>query len=120
MCASLLEQRALFAEQILVRYTEGVTHGFRVLRTQDGEVIADGDLSQVAHNGRVTDHLVFRFKDGSSHEETTIFSQHGNFRLISNRVVQKGPSFKNSTDTLIDASTGQVIIRLTEDGKEKV
>jgi hypothetical protein len=94
MSVSLLDQHALFAEQIPVRYSEGITHGFLVLRTQDGEVIADGDVSQVANNGRVTNHLIFRFKDGSSHEETTIFSQRGNFRLISNRVVQKGPSFK--------------------------
>jgi hypothetical protein len=120
MSVSLLDQHALFAEQIPVRYSEGITHGFLVLRTQDGEVIADGDVSQVANNGRVTNHLIFRFKDGSSHEETTIFSQRGNFRLISNRVVQKGPSFKNPSDTLIEASSGQVIAHFTDDGKEKV
>ena len=120
ICTSLLELPVAIAEQILVRYTEGVTHGFLLLRTQEGEVIAHGELSQVARDGRVTDHLVFRFKDGSSHEETTIFSQRGNFRLISNRVVQKGPSFKNPSDTLIDASQGQVTISFTGDGKEKV
>lgn len=120
ICTSLLGQPVTIAEQIPVRYTEGVTHGFLVLRTQQGEVIAHGEVSQVARNGRVTDHLIFRFKDGSSHEETTTFSQRGNFRLISNRVVQKGPSFKNPSDTFIDASQGQVTISYTDDGKEKI
>jgi len=120
MCTSLVEQPAVIAEQIPVRYTEGVTHGFLLLRTQEGEVIAHGELNQVARNGRVTNHLVFRFKDGSSHEETTIFAQRGNFRLISNRVVQKGPSFKNDSDTFIEASQGQVTISFSDDGKEKV
>ena len=120
MCCSLLGQPAAIAEQIPVRYTEGVTHGFLVVRTQEGEVIAHGELDQVARNGRVTDHVLFRFKDGSSHEETTIFSQRGSFRLISNRVVQKGPSFKKPSDTFIEASRSQVTVSFTDDGKEKV
>ena len=40
MWGSLLEQTAVNAEQVPVRYTEGVTHGFLLLRTQEGEVIA--------------------------------------------------------------------------------
>lgn len=119
MATSLLEQTAVNGEQIAVRYTEGVTHGFLLLRTQEGEIIAHGELNQVARNGRVTAHVLFRFKDGSSHEETTIFSQRGNFRLISNRVVQKGPSFKKPSDTFIEATRGQVTISFMDDGKEK-
>jgi hypothetical protein len=120
ICTGLFGQPVTIAEQIAVRFTEGVTHGFLLLRTQEGEVIAHGEVSQVARNGRVTDHLLFRFKDGSSHEETTIFSQRGKFRLISNRVVQKGPSFQKPSDTFIEASQGQVTISYTDDGKEKV
>ena len=62
-------------------------------------------------------------KDGSIYEETTIFSQRGRFRLLSDHVIQRVPSFKQPVDTLIDASTGQVKVRYTEDkdkGKEKV
>jgi hypothetical protein len=120
LCFNLLSRPAVIAEQIPVRYTEGVTHGFLLLRTQGGEVIAHGELNQVARDGRVTDHLVFRFKDGSSYEETTIFSQSGSFRLISNRVVQRGPSFKKPSDTFIATSQGQVTTSYTDDGKEKI
>jgi hypothetical protein len=33
---------------VAVRYPEGVSHGFLVLRTQEGKPIADGDLTQIA------------------------------------------------------------------------
>src|ERR1051326_1545754 len=119
-CIFFLQPALLIAEQLPVRYAEGAVRGFLVLRAEDGQIIGDGDLTQVARNGRVTDHLVFRFKDGSIHDETTIFSQRGSFRLISDRVIQSGPSFKTPSETLIDAATGQVTIRLKEQGKEKV
>jgi hypothetical protein len=111
----------LSAEQIAVRHVEGVEHGFLVLRTLDGEVIADGDLKQVVKGGRVTDHLFFRFKDGSIYEETAIFLQHGTFKLLSDRLVQQGPSFKHPIDASIDASTGQVTVRsIDDDGKVRI
>jgi hypothetical protein len=108
------------AETVAVRYREGVSHGFLVLRTQEGEPIADGDSTQVVQSDRVTSRMRFRFKDGSSYEQTTVFSQHGTFRLLSDHVAQKGPTFKRPMETAIDASSGQVTVRYTEDGKEKV
>jgi hypothetical protein len=78
-------------------------------------------MTQVAQGDRVTDHLVFHFKDGSIYEETTVFTQRGSFRLVSDHVVEKGPSFKQPMETSIDASKGQVTVRYTDgDGKEKV
>jgi hypothetical protein len=120
VCGSLIHPKALVAEQIPVRHVEGVTHGFLVLRTLDGSAIADGDLKQVVKGARVTSNLTFRFKDGSFYEETTVFSQRRRFHLLSDRVVQKGPSFKQQTDTSIDAVTKQITVRTTENGKEKV
>ena len=86
----------------------------------DGNAIADGDLKQVVKGGRVTDDLSFRFKDGSYYEETTVYWQRGRFRLLSDRIIQKGPSFKEQTDTYIDAITEQITIRNLDKGKEKV
>jgi hypothetical protein len=119
MLAAPLLPGALVAERIPVRYVEGVTHGFLVLRTADGKRIADGDLAQEAHGNRVSSRLTFHFSDGSLYEETTEFSQRRQFRLLRDHVVQKGPSFKHTTDTSIDATRGTVSIRYTEDGKEK-
>ena len=119
LVASLLPPTAS-AESVAVRYPEGVSHGFLVLRTQDGKPIADGDSTQVARGDRVTNRMRFRFKDGSIYEESTVFSQHGTFRLLSDRVRQKGPTFKRPMETAIDATSGQVTVRYTDDGKEKV
>jgi len=104
-----------------VRYRAGLIHGFLRLSTLDGEAIAAGDLTQVARGDQVTTQLIFRFKDGSRQEETTVFSQRGNFRLISYHMVQKGPSFKNASDLSVTCATGQVTVRYTDDdGKEKI
>jgi hypothetical protein len=120
ICEAILEPNLLTAEQVPVRHMEGVLHGFLVLRTLQGETIANGDLQQVVQGDRVTSRLIFRFKDSSLYEETTVFSQRGSFRLLSDRVIQRGPSFKHLSDTSIDASTGEVTVRSIEDGKEKV
>jgi hypothetical protein len=106
---------------VAVRYKEGLVHGFLVLSTMDGVAVAVGDLTQVARGDQVTTRLAFRFKDGSRQEETTVFSQRGNFRLISYRLMQKGPAFKNASDLSVTCATGQVTVRYTDDdGKEKV
>jgi hypothetical protein len=105
---------------VTVLYTEGLTHGFLVLRTLQGDTLAEGDVTQVARGDRVTGHLVLRFKDGSVNEETVVFSQRHTFRFISDHLVQKGPVFKQQMDVSIEGSTGQVTVRYTDDdGKEK-
>ena len=96
------------AEPVAVRYTEGVVHGFLRLGTLDGTRLADGDLLQTAHGDRVTTRLVFRFHDGSLHDETTVFSERGRFRLIEDHLVQKGPSFPHPVDVTIDGGSGRV------------
>ena len=53
------------AEQVAVRQTEGLVHGFLVLRDTAGTSLADGELLQVAKGDLVTSRLVFHFKDGS-------------------------------------------------------
>jgi hypothetical protein len=117
----LLRPAHLPAEAVPVRYTEGLTHGFLALRTLEGKTLADGDLMQVAHGDRVTVRVIFHFKDGSIHDETTVFSQGRTFRLLSEHLIQKGPSFEHPIDVLIDGSTGDVTVRSTDhEGKEKV
>jgi hypothetical protein len=120
-CVALLQHGAMVAAPVAVRHTEGLVHGFLVLRSLAGDTLADGDLIQIARGYRVTNRLVFRFKDGSVHDETAVFSQRGNFRLLSDHLVQKGPAFQHPREVSIDGLTGQVTVRTTDDdGKEKV
>ena len=37
-------------------------------------------------------------KDGSLHDETAVYSQHREFRLLSDHLIQKGPSFPQPLD----------------------
>src|SRR2546426_11609760 len=120
-CVAMLQPNALFAEMIPVRHTEGLIHGFLLVLTFEGKALADGQMTQDAQGDRVTNHLIFRFKDGSIYEDTTVFSQRGTFRLLSDHLILRGPSFKQPVDTSINASTGQVKVRYTADKrKEKV
>ncbi len=117
----LLPAAVLSQSPVPVMHTEGLIHAFLVLRTLEGDALAEGDVTQVAAGDRVTSHLVFHFKDGSINEETVVFSQRRTFRLVSDHLVQKGPAFKQLRDVSIDGSTGQVTVRYTDDdGKEKV
>ena len=108
------------AEPVAVRHMEGTFHGFLMLRTMEGKTLAAGDLVEVTQGDRVSSRLVFRFKDGSIDDETTIFSQHLTFRLVSDHPVQKGPAFPHPMDVSIHASTGQIQIRSTQGGKHKI
>src|SRR2546429_2797872 len=112
-CVTVLAATRLAGEPVAVRYTEGIVHGFLALRTLDGKTVADGDLIQVARGGRVTSRLVFRFKDGSVRDETSVFSQDRHFRLLSNHLVQKGPAFSQPLEMTIDCASGRVTVRYT-------
>jgi hypothetical protein len=104
------------AEPIAVRYTEGITRGFPVLRSVDGEKLAQGELSQVPRNdGVVESRLVFRFKDGSLYDERLTFSQRDVFTLLSYHIVQRGPSFPESMDARVDRKTGKYEVRYKGD-----
>ncbi len=121
MCAGLFPIQIVPAAQVAVLHAEGELHGFLVLRTEDGDAIADGELAQITRGDRVTTRLVFRFKDGSINEETTVFTQRGTLRLVGDHLVQKGPSFKHPTDLSVNGLNGQLTVRYTDDnGIEKV
>jgi hypothetical protein len=106
---------------VTVRHIEGLVHGFLVLSAIDGVPLAQGDLVQSAANERVTNHLVFHFKDGSIHDETVVYSQRGTFHLLTYHLIQKGPTFGHHTDLSFDTASGNITVHHTEkDGKEKV
>lgn len=119
MTAMLMHSSVLSAEPISVRHMEGTTHGFLVLRNQQGKVLAEGELTQVVKGRRLISDLVFHFKDGSIDDETTVYSQRGVFRLLRDHHVQKGPSFPHPLDLSINAVTDQVTVVSSDNGKKK-
>jgi hypothetical protein len=99
-----------------VRHPEGTIHGFLALRTLDGKTIAVGNAVQTVspQSHHVTSRTAFRFTDGSRFEETAVFSQSDEFRLVSHHALHEGPSFEQAIEMSIDVGSGQVRIRSTD------
>jgi hypothetical protein len=103
------------AEPVSVRYLEGLTRGFPVVRSPEGEKLAQGDLTQVATSDKVESRMLFRFKDGSYYDETVVFSQREVFRLLSYRLIQRGPSFPETIEAWFDRETQRYEVRYKAD-----
>jgi hypothetical protein len=101
----------LSAEPVAVRHVEGLVHGFLSLKAPDGKLLASGDLTQNANGDRVTSRLVFHFIDGSLSDETAVFSQRGTLLLLTDHLIQKGPSFATPLEMTIDRAAGRVVVR---------
>lgn len=108
------------AATVPVRYAEGVTHGLLLVKSREGQVVAHGDLLQVARGDSVESRLLFHFKDGSRHEESVQFSQQGIFSMLSYRLVQRGPSFPEPLEASLDGKTGRYTVRSGKNGREDV
>jgi hypothetical protein len=112
---------AATADPVAVHHPEGSLHGYLSLRSQEGNVLAVGDLIQTVRGSTVTSHMIFHFKDGSLDDETTVFSQRRTFQMISDHHVQKGPFFEHPIDMTIDVRKGEVTVRTEgKDGKDDV
>ena len=115
-CALTLAVSApAFAEPIAVKFTEGVSHAFPVLRSVGGEKLAQGELIQIPRGELVENRLTFRFRDGSVYDERVVFSQKDAFSLMSYQITQRGPSFPESIDAKVDRETGRYEVRYKGD-----
>jgi hypothetical protein len=99
------------AAPIPVRFPEGLVHGFLSLRSVDGEILASGDQLQVARGDRIESRLVFHFKDGSSSDETVVFSQEKVFTMLSYRLIQRGPAFHGYLSVALDRPGGRYTVK---------
>lgn len=103
---------------VTVRYSEGSAHGFLELRNDQDSVVAYGDLLQVPGDSTIESRLLLRFEDKSVMEETTTFSQHGVFRLVSYHLVQQGPAFSADLDATLSSDGRYVVTSLShKDGR---
>lgn len=116
LCAAQLR-----AQPVHVHFQEGVTHGFLVMRDPHGKIIATGDMVQWAiRDKHYYSQLVFHFFDGSLYSDTTIFKEHGTFQLISDHLIEKGPSFKEQSEQWLDIPKREFKARtIDEHGKSK-
>jgi hypothetical protein len=107
------------SESISVKNAQAAAHTFLLLRTQEGRAVAAGEMTQTIRAAMVTTRIKFRFDDGSRYEETTVFTQHGVFQVLSDHSLQTGPAFKDPMEVWIDCRTGEVKVRDMKAGKDK-
>jgi len=103
------------AEPIKVLHPQGSAHGFVEVTTLEGKRIGVGDLLQRLHGSVVTSRLLLHFFDGSVDDETTVYAERDTFQFISDHHIQRGPSFPQSVDTMVDAKRG--VVSSTDAGK---
>jgi len=122
LTTAVLCLRPLSAAPVSVRFVEGATHGFLVLRTVNGVLIASGDLLQVGRRGQIESRMVFRFKDRSVLDETVVFTQQRVFTMQSYHLVRRGPAFTEDTEISLEPASGKyrVNTKARKDGQEKV
>jgi len=110
----------LSADPVAAEHKEGPLHAFLAVRDVNSKIIGTAEVSQVRKSGHMVTRVVFRLKDGSLLDETTTFSQRDTFRLISDRVIQKGPSFKLQMESILDAPSGQFTAKYQDEhGKQR-
>lgn len=98
----------LVPEQIPAHEKLGSLHGLLLLQDENGKEIAVGDQVLEVRGNEVHSRLIFRFRDGSVNDETAVFRQGRVFQLVTDHLIQKGPSFKNPADVMIDVPHGKV------------
>jgi hypothetical protein len=103
------------AAPISVRFSEGATHGYLLLKDERGDRLADGEMIQRTHGDLVEGQLIFRFKDGSLHNERVSFTQKHVFSLQSYKLIQRGPSFPTTIDIAMERKTGEHRVQSSQD-----
>ena len=105
------------ADPVPARLKQGVGHIFLLILDENGKMLAEGESLQMVKGYTVTTHTMFHFRDGSIDDETTIFEQRVNLRVLSDDHLQKGPAFPHPMEIRIEAVQGRVIVHDLESGK---
>jgi hypothetical protein len=99
---------------------QGSSHGFLLVRSAEGKIIAVGDEINIVTGSEVRSRLVFRFRDGSIDDDVTVFRQGKFLQLVTDHHIQRGPSFPQPMDTTIDVPRSEVTWHEDKDGKHQV
>ena len=109
----------LWAAPVPVRFKEGTLHGFLVVRSEDGKTLATGESMETVSGDRVTCETVLHFNDGSIHEETTVYSQRRELRLLTYHLRQQGSSFPKPVDAYLNVAAATLTMRTEDHGQAK-
>jgi len=116
----MLALPALHADPVRVKLSQGSIDAYLLIRDESGKVIGTGESVNEPSGAAWRMKMMLKFTDGSVDEETTVYSQRGTLRVISDHHVQKGPRFKKPMDMTIDVAKQTVTWHDVHDGKDEV
>jgi hypothetical protein len=99
---------------------EGEVHAFLILRDDDGKLLGYADEVNVRAGQAWRSRLTIHFFDGSLADETALYTQGESLHLLTDHLVERGPSFPKPTDLTIETAKGLVTYREMKDGKNEV
>ncbi|HEY7542320.1 MAG TPA: hypothetical protein VIF11_19415 [Methylomirabilota bacterium] len=118
LAVALALVRMAAADPVTVRYPEGETHGFLILRSLQGQTLAHGELTALAKGDRMESRLTWRFRDGSFQDEFVIYLQRPVLELLSYKQIQRGPSFPADVEVAFTREPSHYEVKQREKGKK--
>src|SRR5438093_13201213 len=95
---ALVWPRPLAAAPVQVRFVQGSMHGFLVLHTANGPLLASGDLLQVSRRGEIESRMPFRFEDASVFDARDTLTHERPSTMQYSRLVARGPASPTDTE----------------------
>ncbi len=99
---------------------QGEVHAFLAVHDDGGKLLGYADEVNVQVGRTWRSRLTVRFLDGSVSDETATYTQGGTLKLLTDHLVEKGPSFPKPVDLVIDTVKDQVTYHEEKDGKDEV
>ena len=104
-------------DPVTVRFPEGITHGFLILRSLQGQTLAHGELTALPKGDRMESRLTWRFRDGSLQDELVTYLQKPALKLLSYKQIQRGPSFPADIEVAFTREPSRYEVKQREKGK---
>jgi len=114
----VITMTAAAADPVTVRFPEGETHGFLILRSLQGQTLAHGELTALAHGDRMESRFTWRFRDGSLQDEFITYLQRPVLKLLSYKQIQRGPSFPADVEVAFTRDPNHYELKQREKGKK--
>ena len=120
LCVSLCLSAGASADPVALKHMEGDVHAFLTISDDAGKLIGYADEVNVRAGRSWRSRLTIHFKDGSLADETALYTQGASLHLLTDHLVEKGPSFPRPTDLTIDTAKQQVVYHQEKDGKDEL
>ena len=116
---TLLAPVRVAADPVRVHFPEGITHGFLVLKSLQGQTLAQGEITALPKGDQMESRLTWRFRDGSLQDEMVVYLQKPVLKLLSYKQIQRGPSFPADVEVAFTREPSRYEVKQREKGQKE-